>query len=80
MARCARFQVTGDVADPIVGTKLAPRTLARRYQALSAEMTELDAVLDELTARANLALRGANELGPMWLPSCSALPVTTLLA
>ena len=41
VARAARFQVTGDVAGPIVGTKLALGTLARGYQALSAEMAEL---------------------------------------
>jgi transposase len=64
VARAARFQVTGDVADPVVGTKLALRTLARRYQALSAEMAELEAVLDDLTARANPALRGAKGVGP----------------
>jgi len=62
--RCARFQVTGDVADPVVGTKCALRTLARRYQALSAEITELEATLDDLTARANPALRGAKGVGP----------------
>ncbi len=64
VARAARFQVTGDVAEPVVGTKLALRTLARRYQALSAEMVELETALDELTARANPALRGAKGVGP----------------
>jgi len=64
VARGVRLQVTGDVADPVVGTKLALRTLARRYQALSAEMAELDATLDELTVRANPALRGAKGVGP----------------
>jgi transposase len=64
VARGARLQVTGDVADPVVGTKLALRTLARRYQALSAEMAELEATLDELTVRANPALRGAKGVGP----------------
>ena len=64
VARAARFQVTGDVADPVVGTKLALRTLARRYQALSAEMAELETSLDELTARANPALRGTTGVGP----------------
>jgi hypothetical protein len=62
--RCARFHVAGDLADPLVGTKLALRTLARRYEALSTEMAELEARLDELTARANPALRGANGVGP----------------
>ncbi len=41
--RSARFQLTGDMADPIVATKLALRTLARCYEALSGEMTNLQA-------------------------------------
>ena len=64
VARCGRFHVAGDVGDPLVGTKLALRTLARRYEALSTEMAGLEAVLDELTARANPALRGAKGVGP----------------
>ncbi len=63
VARCAGLRITGDLADPPVGTKFALRTLARRYEALSAEMAELDAALDRLTARANPALRGANGVG-----------------
>lgn len=63
VVRCARFQVTGDVAQPVVGTKLALRTLARRYEALSTEMAELEASLDTLTAKANPALRGAKGVG-----------------
>lgn len=49
VARCARFKTTGDLADPVESTKRALRTLARRHEALSAEMSELDAALDELT-------------------------------
>jgi hypothetical protein len=64
VARAARFQVTDDVADPAVGTKAALRSLARRYQALSSEMAELEATLDRLSARANPALRGAKGVGP----------------
>ena len=64
VARAARFQVTGDVADPAVGTKAALRSLARRYQALGSEMAELEATLDRLSARANPALRGAKGVGP----------------
>jgi len=63
VARCARFHCDGDIGDPLVGTKLALRTLARRYQALSAEMAELESSLDQLTARANPALRGAKGVG-----------------
>jgi len=64
VARAARFQMAGDIADPVVGTKLALRTLARRYEALSDEMAEMEATLDQLTARANPALRGAKGVGP----------------
>ena len=64
VARCAGLRVTGDLADPLIGTKAALRTLARRYEALSAEMAELESSLDELTARANPALRGAKGVGP----------------
>jgi hypothetical protein len=59
----ARLQCAGDVGDPLVGTKLALRTLARRYEALSTEMAELESSLDRLTARANPALRGAKGVG-----------------
>ncbi len=64
VARCGRFHCAGDVGDPLVGTKTALRTLARRHEALSAEMAELEASLDELTARANPALRGTKGVGP----------------
>ena len=64
VARCARFHHSGDMAEPVVGTKLALRTLARRYEALSEEMVELTSPLDELTARANPALRGVKGVGP----------------
>jgi transposase len=63
VARCARFDQIGDPAVPLEGTKLALRTLARRYQSLTEEMAELDAELDELTVRANPALRGAKGVG-----------------
>jgi transposase len=64
VARCARFRLSGDPADPEEATRLALRTLARRYEALTAEMGELDSVLDDLTDRANPALRGAKGVGP----------------
>jgi transposase len=64
VARCARFRLSGDPADPEEATRLALRTLARRYEALTAEMGELDSVLDDLTDRANPALRAAKGVGP----------------
>jgi transposase len=60
--RCARLR-PGNPADPAEATKLALRTLARRYEALSEEMAELAAVLDQLTAKANPALRAAKGVG-----------------
>jgi transposase len=40
----------GPVTTPVAAARLGLRTLARRYQALSAELTILDAELDRLTA------------------------------
>lgn len=63
VTHCARFRLGGDVAEPLEATKLALRALARRYETLSAEWADLDAALDELTGRANPALRGAKGVG-----------------
>jgi len=62
VAKCARL-LPGDPAASVEGTKLALRTLARRHQALSAEMAELEHTLDKLTAQANPALRAAKGVG-----------------
>jgi transposase len=42
----------GPVTTPLAAARLGLRTLARRYQALSAELTALDAGLDRLTTLA----------------------------
>jgi transposase len=47
----ARFR-PGDPADPAEGTKAAMASLARRHQQLTAEITRLDAMLDELVRHA----------------------------
>jgi transposase len=62
VARLTRFR-PGDVADPAEATKQALRCLARRYQALTGELDQLDEHLDRLTAQANPALRGAHGVG-----------------
>jgi transposase len=62
VARCARFR-PGCPEDPREATKLALRVLARRYEALTEEMDELSGVLDELTYKANPALRSARGVG-----------------
>lgn len=61
--RCAAFRPGGDLSDPQTAARAALRTLARRYQRLTAEMDELDAELDRLTAQANPALRATKGVG-----------------
>ncbi len=60
--RASRFR-PGELTDPTEGTKTAMRTLARQYQALTADLDDLRGHLDELTARANPALRDAVGVG-----------------
>jgi transposase len=48
----ARFRLGDDPHDVPTATKFALRSVARRYQALSAEVAELDAHLDRLVAQA----------------------------
>ena len=55
VARAARFRAR-DRAEPLRGTMQAMADLARRYQRLQAEISELDTALDELVARAAPAL------------------------
>ena len=63
VALAARFR-PGDRAEPLRGTKQAMAILARRYQRLQAEITELDTALDELVARAAPALLAARASPP----------------
>lgn len=48
---------------PLEAARLALRTLARRWEYLNAELAELDAQLDELTAAAAPTLRAINGVG-----------------
>jgi hypothetical protein len=61
---CSRLRPGAELESPDQAVKVALRSLARRYQSLSAEIAELEGGLDELTARANPALRGAKGVGP----------------
>lgn len=61
--RCARMRPNGDLAHPDLATKTALRTLARQYQALTRDLDELRASLEELTVRANPALCSAIGVG-----------------
>ena len=54
----------GPLDDPTAAAKLALRTLARRHQALSAEITTLDTELDRLTAKAAPRLVALFGIGP----------------
>ena len=63
VAKAARFR-TGELTDPGNATRAALRSLARRYLDLTDDIETLRAQLDELTTRANPALRAAKGIGP----------------
>ena len=48
----SRFHLAGDPTDVSTATKFALRSVARRYEALSKEISELEAHLDRLVAKA----------------------------
>lgn len=52
-----------DAASPVTAAKIALRSLARRHQQLSAEITDLDELLDPLVAAICPALVAANGVG-----------------
>lgn len=62
MEACARLRPGADLRDPLAGTKAALRRLARRYQTLDSEISELDDELRQLVTDAAppalLALHG----------------------
>lgn len=62
VTQCAKFR-PGNVRSPHEATRLALKTLSRRYQDLSEEMADLTKLLDELTKEANPALRAAKGVG-----------------
>ena len=51
VATCARFRLGSDPDEVRTATKFALRSVARRYEALSAEIAELEAQLDQLGAQ-----------------------------
>jgi transposase len=59
----ARLRPGTDLSTPIAATKLTLRSLARRHIALSEEIGELDAVLDELTTKASPGLLAKTGVG-----------------
>lgn len=61
---CTRLRPGSDLADPLHGTKLALRSLARRYQALTHEITDLDTHLKDLIAQARPDLLTIIGVGP----------------
>jgi len=77
-AACARLRPGPDAGDPVTGTKLALRSLARRWQALDAEVKDHDARLTALITRARpdlLQIRGAGpETAAQLLITCGDNP------
>jgi transposase len=61
---CARLRPATDLTDPLQGTKLALRSLARRYQALTAEIKDLGRHLKALIAQARPDLPAIRGVGP----------------
>ncbi|MBV9577105.1 MAG: IS110 family transposase [Chloroflexi bacterium] len=59
----AAFRVSTELTTPAAATKLALRSIARRYQQLSAEIDGLDEHLDQLVAQAAPALVGIKGVG-----------------
>jgi transposase len=75
---CTRLRPLGDLADPAQGVKAALRTLARRYNALTTEITDADAQLAVLVKQARpdlLAIRGVGvETAAQLLATCGDNP------
>lgn len=61
--RASRLRVPAAVDEPTAATRLAMRSLARRYQALSAEIATLDAHLRRLVTRTAPQLMGQQGIG-----------------
>jgi transposase len=61
---CARMRPARDAAAPATAVRLALRSLARRHQALTAEIAALDACLAPLVAAAGPALLALRGVGP----------------
>jgi transposase len=64
LVRCAATLDPGRLTSPTAAAMLALGTLARRYQALDAEITALDSELDQLTATAAPGLLALFGVGP----------------
>src|ERR671912_698713 len=63
VATCARFRLGSDLDDVRTATRFALRSLARRHEALSEEIAELDAQLDHLVAEVALGLISRPAIG-----------------
>lgn len=64
IATCANLRpAPADAALPVTAAKFALRSLARRHQQLSTEITQLDELLDPLVAAINPRLVAANGVG-----------------
>ena len=77
LVRVAATLDPGSLTSPTAAAMLALGTLARRYQALDAEITALDSELDRLTATAAPRLLALFGVGPRWRARCWSPPATT---
>ncbi len=74
---CARLRPGPASSEPVAAAKRSLRILARRYQALSSEIAELDAEIARLCAQANPALLAAcarRPTLPCWPLAASGQP------
>ena len=62
--RCAQFRPHGHLPDPTQATKTALRSISRRYRSLNTEITELDAVLEDLVTDTAPQLLARYGVGP----------------
>jgi transposase len=62
--KASRFRYSAESADPTAATKFALRSVARRYEVLSAEITELDAHIERLAREAAPELIALDGVGP----------------
>jgi transposase len=62
--KASRFRCGAESADPTAATKFALRSVARRYEVLSAEIAELDAHIERLVEEAVPELVALDGVGP----------------
>lgn len=62
--KASRFRCEAKPGNPVAATKFAMRSVARRYRALSEEIAELDAQIEQLAREATPELMALDGVGP----------------